>query len=843
MSAKDFRLSRDIRPSNYDISFDVNLEKSTFSGKETIDLQITKPTSKIILHSVDLKIKGASLLINYKSIGGKIKVEKNETVTLTLPSRVKGNVKLSLDFSGELNDNLLGFYRSKYVENGKDKYLATTQFEAHYARRAFPCFDEPECKATFDVSIRVAKNLKAISNMPVKEELDDGDTKIVKFDRTPRMSTYLLYLGVGDFEFLEDKLGDVTIRFASVPGKSHQGKLAIDFAKKFLSYFQDYSDIPYPLPKLDLIALPDFIVGAMENWGAITFRELYLLFDPKMTSTTVKKRMAMIIAHELWHQWSGDLVTMKWWNDLWLNESFATFMAYKAVHHFYPEWDMWEEFIRDETDRAFDDDSLRTTHPIEVEVKNPHQIEELFDAISYSKGGSILRMIESYLGDETFRKGVSNYLSENRYNNAASEDLWNSLAKISNKPIKQVTSSWIRQSGYPIIDSRMENRSLTLRQNRFVFNHNDKTTWPIPLIIKTDNDMVIELLEKKEKKLLFDKQPKWIKLNYGQSGFYRVKYSKENLSILGDLISNNGISPIDRWGLQNDLFKISKNEELSIENYLDFIKSYGKEENYLVLGSIYSNLRNIYFVFSQESFWSRIWPNFRNHFKSPFRRILNKLGWEPKPDELQRDSLLRELCIRYLAFVEDSEVLHIGKEKFSDYLKGETGLHPDIKSPVFLMVAANGDEKIYEKLLALYSKSQSPEEKRLVLLSIGQFRDPKILRKALDFTLSPKFRVQDLPIVFSSVAYNPHSRKILFDWVKTNWKRLETYKKSGSIFLHIIESFTSAYVAKNDERELRKFFVARPLEYKMTLDRSFERMKRNIYWLNNNKSILSQYFS
>ncbi len=423
-------LPTNVVPINYSLSFDVDLKKFKFSGKEIIELKVKGSVSEIILNAVDLEIKHATLSYKKRSLKPKIKLEpEKEIIALKFGEKIRGPAKLMIEFSGKLNDNLLGFYRSKFIENKKEKYLATTQFEAPYARRCFPCFDEPQYKATFDVTLKLDGKLRAISNMPIEEQYREGNKKIVKFYRTPQMSTYLLYLGVGEFEFLEDKLGKIVIRIVTTPGKKNQAKFALELTKKFLSYFQEYSGIKYPLPKLDMIALPDFAAGAMENWGAITFRELYLLFDPKMTSTAVKKRIAMIIAHELWHQWSGNLVTMKWWNDLWLNESFATFMSYKAVDNFFPEWDMWEDFIGDETESALEDDCIKATHPIEVEVKNPNQIEEIFDVISYSKGGSILRMLEGYVGEEIFRKGVSKYLSDNKYGNATSEDLWDSLVR------------------------------------------------------------------------------------------------------------------------------------------------------------------------------------------------------------------------------------------------------------------------------------------------------------------------------------------------------------------------------------------------------------------------------
>lgn len=834
-------LPTNIIPINYDLSFDVDLKNFKFSGKEIIDLEV-KGASEIVLNAVDLEIRHVSLSYKKRSLKPKLKLEtEKEIVTLNFSEKIHGPVKLMLEFNGKLNDDLLGFYRSKYTQNKSEKYLTTTQFEAPYARRAFPCFDEPQYKTTFDITLIIDKDLRAISNMPVKEETKQRGKRIVKFYRSPKMSSYLLYLGVGEFEFLQDKVGKTLVRIATVPGKRKQGEFALDLTKKFLSYFQEYSKVPYPLPKLDMIALPDFAAGAMENWGAITFREIFLLFDSDTTSTIVKKRIAMIIAHEIWHQWSGNLVTMRWWNDLWLNESFATFMAYKAVDHFFPDWGMWEDFIGEETESAFTDDSIKSTHSIDVDVKDPHQIEELFDAISYSKGGSILRMIEGYLGEETFRKGIGDYLSKFKYNNATSADLWNSLAKVSSKPIKQIIERWIRQTGYPLVESTLENNNLLLQQKRFVFNHRDSTIWPIPLVIKTDEKLLVELLDKQKKTIQLEKYPEWFKINYGQTGFYRVNYPDGNLSKLKFSISNKDLSSLDRWGIQNDLFELSRNGEITLDRYLDFSRSYFNEDNYLVLSDIYQNMRAIYFIFSQETFWSSIWSKFKNYHKDMFKEILDRLGWEPRKDENQNDSLLRELAIRYCGFAEDPEVLNKVKEKFAGYLKKQE-LHPDIRSPVFSITAANGDEKSYNSLLELYSKAQSPDEKRMLLMALGQFKDTKLLSRVLDFSLSKNVRMQDLVIIIPSVASNPYSQVVLLPWVKKNWKKLEAYQKSGKLFIRLIEAIIGSCINRDKKEELKKFFAKHPVKYKMTLERSFERVERNISWLERNREVLSRYF-
>ncbi|MBI2084635.1 MAG: M1 family metallopeptidase [Candidatus Aenigmarchaeota archaeon] len=839
--SSSFQLPKGVAPTNYKLFFEIDLEKFKFRGKETIDLEISKPTDKIVLNARDLNIKNAAAMQKGDALVPKIKLEnKKEIVSFKFGSKIKGLVKLVVEFDGVLNDDLIGLYRSKYTENGRTKYLATTQFEAPYARMAFPCFDEPNHKATFDVTVKVDKKLQAISNMPIKTQSADGGKKVVKFGRTPRMSTYLLYIGVGEFEFLEDKRGRIPIRIITTLGKKGQAGFALDMTKKFLNYFEKYSGIRYALPKLDMIALPDFAAGAMENWGAITFREIYLLFDPKLTSTPVKKRIAMIIAHELWHQWSGNLVTMKWWNDLWLNESFATYMAYKAVDSLYPEWDMWEEFVRDEMDKAFSDDSLKTTHPIEVKVEDPHIIEEIFDAISYSKGGSILRMLDNYLGEEAFRKGIGIYLSKYKYGNATSEDLWKSLSKTSGKPVDKIMSSWIRQAGYPIVDASMPGSELILTQRKFMFNKKDETTkWLIPLVARLNSGNYAYIVDKKEHKLPFKSSAMPI-LNYNQSGFYRVKYPEDLVPKLGESIAN--LPVLNRWSIQDDMFQMSINDDKRMTDYLEFVKCYNDENNYLVLAGIASNMRSIHSVFSQEKFWLDIWPKFRSHFMRAFKRALSNLGWDPKEGERQSHSLLRSLAIRYLAFIEEPEVLDVGMKKFEDYVGGKAELHPDLRSPVFYIATLSDNESVYKQLVNLYQKTKSPEERIICLQSLGQFRNSNLLEKFLEFAFTEKVRVQDLPIAISSVASNPYSRRILWNWVKKNWRKVEKFKGSGKIFISIVESVVSSCVGKDYEKDIIKFFRSHPVKYRMTIEKSLERVRRKTFWLESNKSLLTKYF-
>ncbi len=844
MQKKEYKLPESISPENYDLFIEPNLKSFRFKGEVKISLNIKKPTSKIILNSSELKITEAKVKHNNQTIKPKIKLnEKNETLTLELNRQINNSAIIEIKFQGVLNDKLYGFYRSKYLHKGKEKYLATTQFEAPYARKAFPCFDQPDKKAAFSLTLKIPKNLKAISNMPIESHKNLSSEKIIKFQKTPKMSTYLLYIGVGEFEFIESKLNKTKIRIAATPGKSNEGKFALELTKKFLKYFENFSKVPYPLPKLDLIAIPDFAAGAMENWGAITFRELLLLFNPKKTSLKVKKRIAEVIAHELWHQWSGNLVTMKWWDDLWLNESFATYMAYKAVDYYFPEWEMWNDFIAGETTHGLSDDSLKTTHPIAVKVNTPNEIEEIFDAISYAKGGSVLRMIESYLSPKVFQGGISNYLKKYKYKNAQASDLWNELSKVSNAPIKSIMESWIKQPGYPLIEVKQINNTLTLTQKKFNSKTKDKTLWQIPITIKTNNSLIKTLITKKTQTLALPKNTEWFKINSEQEGFYRVKYQKENLEKLKILISQKKLSAIDRNNIQNDLFALSLFSELPLHICLNFIKSYSNETSSFVLEDIYSNIHEIYFIFSQSQEWGKIWDKYKSHIKEPFQKNFEMLGWKINKNENHNSSLLRPLAINYLSFAEDQEIINSGTSYFKALQKNPDSVHPDIRGAIYTLTARNGNENIYNSLLKIYAKTKSPEEKVKILSALYKFKDTNILKKALDFSLSKKVRIQDLRTVFGNINTNPKIRQIYFKWVKTNWSKLNDYKKVHFVFMSFLESFITLYADKQKEKEIKNFLKNKKTGYEKTKANAFEIMQINTKWFENNKNVLEDYFT
>ncbi|XP_020615245.1 puromycin-sensitive aminopeptidase-like protein [Orbicella faveolata] len=493
------RLLTSVLPKNYKLTLKPNLTEFTFTGEEVIDVEVRQAADKVTMNCLDIVIKSA----NFSSDGSVVNSsaisydKEEETVTISFPSPLPlGNGQLCMDFTGELNDKMKGFYRSKYTgTDGKEKYCAVTQFEPTDARRAFPCWDEPALKATFDVTLVVPKDRVALSNMNVVEEKDvasDASLKTVKYAQSPVMSTYLVAFVVGEFDFVEGKDADgVLIRVYTPKGKAIQGQFALEVAQKTLPFYKEYFNISYPLPKMDLIAIPDFAAGAMENWGLVTYRETALLVDPENSSSAAKQWVGLVVGHELAHQWFGNLITMEWWTHLWLNEGFASWIEYLCVDHCFPEWDIWTQFVTTDFSRAMQLDALTNSHPIEVPVGHPGEIDEIFDAISYSKGASVIRMLHDYVGEKAFKEGLCYHLDKFKYSNATTEDLWASLSHASSKPVAAVMETWTKQMGFPVLsvtaEQKGDSREVTITQNKFFADGVSQGSyhWQVPVSISS----------------------------------------------------------------------------------------------------------------------------------------------------------------------------------------------------------------------------------------------------------------------------------------------------------------------------------------------------------------------
>jgi len=822
----------DPSPLNYKLTFEPDLKKFTFDGLESVSINCKKSVNIITMNCAELKIKSCIVKSGKKIIKSTPKInEKTEELQIKLGEKIRGLCTVDLEFKGILNDRLLGFYRSKYQQNGKTKYLATTQFEAADARRAFPCWDEPEAKATFEISIIADNKFTAISNMPIKTKKKIGNKITYNFQKTPLVSTYLIYLGVGEFEYLTGKAGKIQIRVVTTKGNTSKGKFSLELGKKLLTSYEKYFGIKFPLPKLDLIAVPDFAAGAMENWGAITFRETILLYDPKTSSTRTKQFIAEVISHEIAHMWFGNLVTMKWWNDLWLNESFATFMATKFVDKFYPEWDLWNQFVEDAMNVAMGLDSLKTTHPIDVKVNSPAEIREIFDAISYDKGGCVLRMLENYVGEPNFQKGLKKYLSDFKYKNAKGQDLWDAIGKASGMPVTTMINTWLKQPGFPLVEINQDGNNLKIKQKRYLLESDKKFSkglWSIPLSLGLEKETSKTLFSKKSMSVKLPKNTIGFVANYGRKGFYRVKYDEGILLDLKMLVDQKRIPSIDRWAIQNDLFSLCVSGDEQVRNYLDFSDAYFDEDSYLASVNVAHNLASLYFRAFDEKFIEEI----RSYAINYFRKILSNLGWEPQKSDKHTDALLRTFTIAVLGKMNDDAVTVEAIKKYHKFLKSPSSLSPDLIETICSIAAWNGNSKTFAELKKLYTNAKTMEEKLRFLGAMCGFQDKKLLVRTLNFSQTSEVRSQNMQLPIMKVAGNPYGEKVLWPWLKKNWKNINKKVGHGNPLFNRIVASIAGVADDSMENEIKLFFKNNPTPgTERTQSQTLERIRINSKFL------------
>ncbi len=818
-----YRLPQAIIPVVYTLRFDVNFEQFIFIGQEDITIEIKEETPVVRLHCEDLEITEISLSNETASFRVEYDLSKGELHIKSDMPFVPGTYSLNVGFSGKLNDDLSGFYRSRYIDNnGQEAYLATTQFEAPYARKAFPCFDEPAFKAPFKVSLTFPEHMIGISNMPVESETIINNRKSIVFAQTPSMSTYLLYMGVGNFDFIEQIRDGRAIRVYGVNGKSAQGTFALRFAADALHFFENYTKVPYPLPKLDLLAIPDFAAGAMENWGAITFREVLMYVDDSTTSLTVKKRIAEVIAHELWHQWSGNLVTMKWWDDLWLNEAFATYQAYKAVDQYFPQWHILDDFIEGDTKSAFEMDMLSTTHPIAVPVHTANEIEEIFDHISYGKGGSVLRMIEGYIGGEAFRNGVSAYLQKFAFKNAIAEDLWDTLELHCGLPIKEILISWITKPGFPLLTASRINNSIHLTQQLFTAQKNVSVApWPIPLTWISQNTTEERLFDSPECDLAINGT--FIKFNNAQSGFFRTQYDKQMYSELCKEIKKQRFHEYDRWGILNDLWACVFAGYAELTDLLEIMDWYDTEDHLFVLRELFSHCSEI----SQLLRFSDCGKSLFKRYRKPFEHALTNLGWQSNEKEEPNSKQLRPIAIDFLIRAGDTQVKQGALTKALSYLENGS-LEPDLRAACLRAVSDEGTSQLFDKVKTAYESKTATEEKLSLLGILSEFTDPSHLKMYLDYSLTDKVRRQDLRTVFSRASNNPSCPGLFFNWVKQNWDTLHELRKSHFVYMGLLQTLITTAPDENSLNDIRDFLLKNSEGYEKTKANAFERAELNI---------------
>ncbi|KAJ8924872.1 hypothetical protein NQ315_001027 [Exocentrus adspersus] len=852
------RLPGTVRPKHYRLSLVPDLKSLTFQGEVSIKIEVVKPTAEIVLNALDLTIDSAALDGDKKLTPSQIKLSaEDETATFKFDGDVSpGPYSLDIAFKGEINDKMKGLYRSKYVnEKGEETYAAVTQFESTDARRCFPCWDEPALKATFDISLTVPKDLVALSNMPVKASEALGDVIRYNFEKTPIMSTYLVAAVIGEYDYVEDKSSDgVLVRVYTPKGKKEQGKFALEVATKVLPYYKEYFDIAYPLPKIDLIAIADFSAGAMENWGLVTYRETCLLVDPQNTSAVSKQWIALVVGHELAHQWFGNLVTMEWWTHLWLNEGYASFVEFLCVNYLFPEYDIWTQFVNDSYIKALELDSLKNSHPIEVPVGNPSEIDEIFDDISYNKGASVIRMLHHYIGDEDFRKGMHLYLTRHQYKNTFTEDLWAALEEASNKPVGDVMSTWTKQMGFPVVKvttkatGNGEGVTLVLSQNKFTADGSKPTEnylWMIPISISTSKNPAKEVVSTVLKTpcaevFVPDVGPSdWVKINPGTIGFYRTQYTPEMLEKFIPAIQNKTLPPLDRLGLLDDLFAMVKAGHTSTVEVLKLLKAFEDETDY----NVWSSIGNILVRIGQLLGHTDCDKDYSKFQKQILRKVYKKLGWNQSPGETHLDTLLRGLVLGRLAWLDDEDTIKEAANRFEAHVKSDQILPADLRSACYKTVLRAGGKKEYDTLLQLYRSTDLHEEKDRISRSLGAAKDPELLRKVLDFAMSDEVRSQDTVFVIISVALTPVGRELAWQFFKDNWSKI-VERFSGYLLTRLVKYLTENFASEKMSTEVEAFFR----EHKSpgterTVQQAVETIQLNTAWLKRDSAAIKLYLS
>jgi tricorn protease interacting factor F2/3 len=765
-----------MRPLHYRLEIKPDLAQFRFDGQVAIDLEADHSSTKVVLNILDLAVWQCSLATDdgLKPCAFSIDPAK-ETLTVILPRTLSGRFRVQIDYSGRINDQLTGFYRSGYQKKGKPQHIAVTQFQESSARQAFPCMDHPRFKAIFQLTMQVPNTLQVISNTPVASDTEISRTnKQVVFEPTPVMSTYLVFFAVGEFEFYQDSV-DSRVRVATLPGLEHTVDLGLSFGRKALTYCEDYYGIDYPLAKMDLIAVPDFAFGAMENWGAITFRENLLLHFPDTTSAEAVERICEVIAHEIAHQWFGNLVTPQDWKYLWLNESFATYFGFGVVAHTYPDWGTWDQFLHTQTATAMARDGLEATFPIEIPGGEHVVINSSTAPIIYNKGASMLRMIEGYIGADHYRRGVRTYLRRHAYDCAQSHDLWDAFEDAAAEPITAMVQSWISQPGYPLITVSRKDKTLSLRQQRFTYRSvQSDQIWIIPVTVScwsADGERSVQsfMMQDAEMTVALPEPPAAFKINFGQTGFYRVHYQdEENLAALAGLVNDGSLPYMDRWGVQNDLYALARAGQLPLKDYLTFVQHYENEDQYLPLVSIAGNLQQAYSIMTTAA-KDRI----ASIGRSIGERALSQIGMAPVAGEPHTRSVLRNQLLWQTASWGSASAIDFAVEQF-DSLRSGGRVHPDISSSIMRVGAHQSGRVALDWFKRRFAESPSEHERMNILAAIAAFGQWDLIEAALDFTLtSVPPRNQFLPVV--SAAGNPVAAPRLWDWYQQHLEELEAF--------------------------------------------------------------------
>lgn len=789
------RLFNTFEPANYRIKLDLNFEELKLNGFCSITGQIKNNKPIIQLHAKDLTID--SILMD----GTKLKFTQHDDIlSITIPEDVK-HIKIDISYTAEITKAMHGIYPSKSTDG---KTLVSTQFESHHAREAFPCVDEPEAKATFDLTIIGPKNNTYLSNMPIKEQTEEQASITTAFDTTPIMSTYLLAFVAGPLQSISQRTKDgVDVSIWSTPDHNIKSlDFALEVTVRTIEFLNDYFDVPYPLPKMDQVAIPDFSSGAMENWGLVTYREIALLADPEKVSASSKEMVALVIAHELSHQWFGNLVTMKWWDDLWLNESFATLMEYLVIDNLYPKWNVMLSFAAHEALSAYRRDILPGVQPVSTPVNHPDEISTLFDpSIVYAKGARLLWMVFNIVGESAFRKGLKAYFKAHAYSNTVGDDLWQALSQSSGIDISSIMHKWITQPGLPFITIKeIEPKLLTITQNRLTSNGpTNDITWPIPLWADDDSELVI--LDNKSENIKTSTQHTRFNVI---GGHYACNYdSKSTRHHIRNNIEKKLIPADGRLLVLSDAILLSRCGVAPIHQMLDSISAYKKEDQEAVWSMISLALSDVKMLIEGDEQSETL---LKKYVYSLIKDKYLDLGWDHKPSESSNDTKLRSIITNLAVYSESQDVINKALDIFKK--NGIDKLNSDSRPAILSTVAKHGDSEEFNNLMRAYTKETIADIKIDISGAICSTKNTDNIKLIISKLKNEDFvRLQDLDRFVIYMLRNSASRALIWQWIIDNWQWISENFASDKSYDNYPRYAASAFSTEDWLSNYKKHFM------------------------------------
>jgi puromycin-sensitive aminopeptidase len=827
-----FRLPEGTRPVRYDATLAIDPPAKRFRGELKLSLAIARPLDELVLHAVDLEVTRSALAADGRAVGVRSVLVKpsSETIVLALDQTIgPGEVTLDLDWTGAFCEGLRGLYPA-------GGGIAATQFEAADARRVFPCLDEPGFKAPWRLTVELAGGEALLSNGSVASEEARGGVRRMVFTETPPLPTYLVALVAGPLAgCVAETVRGIPVRTWGVPEKLGLTAFGQEAAVATLPRLEDYFGVPYGFGKLDQVALPEFEAGAMENAGLVTFREVALLLDPATASLAQKKRVAEVVTHELAHQWFGNWVTMKWWDDLWLNEAFATWMAYKIVDGWRPEWRMWLDFDKGKA-AALALDALTSTHPIRSEVRTVAEATESFDLITYEKGGAVLRMIEGWLGEGPFRDGIRLYMRRHARGNAVADDLWGALAEASNLPVVELANAWIRQPGHPLVRAERTGRTLRLRQRRYFSDpggagSTDASRWPVPLVVRWCDDggvhetRALLRMEERELELTGEGEIRWVIANAGSTGFYRVAYDAASLAAISANLS--ALAPSERIGILSDEWALVRAGERDVTALADLLVAFGGERDHAVLEEVVGRLALIEHRLVSEGDRQRL----RGVVAGVFKPALRATGWDPSPEEPDGVRLRRAALVRAVGGIgRDPETVAEATARLDRFLTGDrAALEANLHEAAVVIAARGGDAARFDRFAALFERETEPTFRRRYLFALAAFEAPALVARAVELAFSEALPLQEAAGFAGSLLANAAARDPFWTRLQRDWSHFHERLSHAPMLLRRTVEGMGALVTREQLEQVERFLAAHPIEEaRQAVAQTLERLRQDV---------------